>query len=124
MLSILTDVWGNASSQHAVGQQAKGTLAAARATLARALGCKPAELIFASGATEANHLAVCGLHAAAPEGRHRGVFSAIEHAAHLKLARSLAARCWRKQRIPLEPGLNLSSISGVRNHESHDPQGQ
>ncbi|MGF6921607.1 aminotransferase class V-fold PLP-dependent enzyme [Paraburkholderia sp. 40] len=73
MLSILTDVWGNASSQHAVGQQAKGTLAAARATLARALGCKPAELIFTSGATEANHLAVCGLHAAAPEGRHRGV---------------------------------------------------
>ncbi|MGF6605714.1 cysteine sulfinate desulfinase/cysteine desulfurase-like protein [Paraburkholderia sp. WSM4175] len=52
MLSILTDVWGNASSQHAVGQQAKGTLAAARATIARALGCKPAELIFASGATE------------------------------------------------------------------------
>ncbi|MGF6875693.1 aminotransferase class V-fold PLP-dependent enzyme [Paraburkholderia sp. MM5477-R1] len=92
MLSILTDVWGNASSQHAVGQKVKGTLAAARATIARALGCKPAELIFTSGATEANHLAVCGLRAAAPEGRHRGVFSAIEHAAHLKLARALAAR--------------------------------
>ncbi|MDH6152494.1 MULTISPECIES: aminotransferase class V-fold PLP-dependent enzyme [Paraburkholderia] len=81
MLSILTDVWGNASSQHAVGQKVKGTLAAARATIARALGCKPAELIFTSGATEANHLTVCGLRAAAPEGRHRGVFSAIEHAA-------------------------------------------
>jgi cysteine desulfurase len=57
--------------------------------VARVLGCKPAEVVFTSGATEANHLAVRGLLAAAPEGRRRVVFSAVEHAGHLKLAREL-----------------------------------
>ncbi|REG58701.1 cysteine desulfurase [Paraburkholderia sp. BL6669N2] len=115
MLSILTDAWGNASSQHAVGQQAKGALAAARATIARALGCKPAELIFTSGAIEANHLAVCGLHAAASGGRHRGVFSAIEHAAHLKLARALAARAVAVDYIAVRPDgtLDLDSAAAL-----------
>ncbi|PQV44019.1 cysteine desulfurase [Paraburkholderia sp. BL21I4N1] len=115
MLSILTDAWGNASPQHAVGQQAKGALAAARATIARALGCEPAELIFTSGATEANHLAVCGLHAAAPGGRHRGVFSAIEHAAHLKLARALAARAVAVDYIAVRPDgtLDLDSAAAL-----------
>lgn len=93
MLAATTDVWANASSQHPLGQQAKRTLAAARASTARALGCKPAEVIFTSGATEANHLAVLGLHAAACEaGRPRIVFSAVEHAGHLALARTLAAQ--------------------------------
>jgi len=92
MLSALTDVWANASSQHPSGQQAKRALAAARAGVARVLGCKPAEVIFTSGATEANHLAVLGLHALAPDGRRRVVFGAVEHAGHLALARSLAAR--------------------------------
>lgn len=91
MLAVLTDVWANASSQHSAGQQAKRTLAAARATIAAALGCKPKELIFTSGATEANHLAVLGLSGQAA-GRPRLVFGAVEHAAHLKLARSLAAQ--------------------------------
>ncbi|RQM44584.1 cysteine desulfurase [Paraburkholderia bannensis] len=90
MLSVMTDVWANASSQHALGQQARRALAAARATVARVLSCKPSEVIFTSGATEANHLAVLGLHAAVTEpGRRRIVLSAVEHAAHLALARAL-----------------------------------
>lgn len=92
MLSALTDVWANASSQHPPGQQAKRALVAARAVVARVLGCKPAEVIFTSGATEANHLAVLGLHALAPDRRRRLVFGAVEHAGHLALARSLAAQ--------------------------------
>lgn len=93
MLAAMIDIWANASSQHPLGQQAKCALAAARASVARALGCKPSEAIFTSGATEANHLAVLGLHAAAREaGRPRIVFSAVEHAGHLALARALAAQ--------------------------------
>jgi len=93
MLATMTDVWGNASSQHAQGQQAKRALSAARATVARVLGCKPSEVIFTSGATEANHLAVLGLHSAVKEaGRQRIVFSAVEHAGHLALARALMAQ--------------------------------
>lgn len=91
MVEALSGCWANSSSQHGPGQQAKRSLAAARATVARVLGCKPAEVVFTSGATEANHLAVRGLLAAAPAGRRRVLFSRVEHAGHLKLARALAA---------------------------------
>ena len=90
MLPVLSGVWANSSSQHGPGQEAKRALGAARATVARVLGCKPVEVIFTSGATEANHLAVRGLLAAAAPGRRRVVFSSVEHAGHLRLARALA----------------------------------
>ena len=92
MLQVLGSVWANASSQHAPGQQARRTLADARARAAQVLGCKPAELIFTSGATEANHMAVRGLLAAAAPGRRRVVFSQVEHAGQLRLAHALAAQ--------------------------------
>jgi len=90
MLPVLSGVWANTSSQHGPGQDAKRALGAARTTVARVLGCKPVEVIFTSGATEANHLAVRGLLAAAPPGRNRVVFSSVEHAGHLRMARALA----------------------------------
>jgi len=90
MLPVLSSLWANASSQHGPGQDAKRALAAARKTVARVLGSKPAEVIFTSGATEANHLAVRGLLAVASPERRRVVFSSIEHAGHLRLARALA----------------------------------
>ena len=89
MLTVLSGVWANSSSQHGPGQEAKRVLGAARATVARVLDCKPAEVIFTSGATEANHLAVRGLLAAAAPGRRRVVFSSVEHAGQLRLARAL-----------------------------------
>jgi cysteine desulfurase len=89
MLPMLSSVWANASSQHGPGQDARRALGAARATVARVLGCKPVEVIFTSGATEANHLAARGLLAAAAPGRQRVIFSSVEHAGHLRLARSL-----------------------------------
>jgi len=91
MLPVLSSLWANTSSQHAPGQEAKRALSAARATVARVLGCKPVEVIFSSGATEANHMAVRGLLAMAPPERRRVVFSSVEHAGHLRLARALAA---------------------------------
>ena len=91
MLPVLSSLWANTSSQHAPGQEAKRALSAARATVARVLGCKPVEVIFTSGATEANHMAVRGLLAMAPPERRRVVFSSVEHAGHLRLARALAA---------------------------------
>lgn len=91
MLPVLSSLWANTSSQHGPGQEAKRALSAARATVARVLGCKPVEVIFTSGATEANHMAVRGLLAMAPPERRRVVFSSVEHAGHLRLARALAA---------------------------------
>ncbi|MDO8252637.1 MAG: cysteine desulfurase family protein [Rhodoferax sp.] len=90
MLPVLSSLWANSSSQHGPGQDAKRALSAARATVARVLGCKPVEVIFTSGATEANHMAVRGLLAMAPPDGRRVVFSSVEHAGHLRLARALA----------------------------------
>jgi cysteine desulfurase len=90
MLPVLSSLWANSSWQHGPGQDAKRALGAARATVAKALDCKPVELIFTSGATEANHMAVRGLLAFAAPGRRRVVFSSVEHAGHLRLARALA----------------------------------
>lgn len=90
MLPVLSSLWANTSSRHGPGQEAKRALSAARATVARVLGCKPVEVIFTSGATEANHMAVRGLLAMAPPERRRVLFSSVEHAGHLRLARALA----------------------------------
>lgn len=91
MLPVLSSLWANTSSQHGPGQEAKRALSTARATVARVLGCKPVEVIFTSGATEANHMAVRGLLAASPTERRRVLFSSVEHAGHLRLARALVS---------------------------------
>src|SRR3989339_4537 len=90
MLPVLSSLWANTSSQHGPWQQAKRVLSTARATVARVLGCKPVEVIFTSGATEANHMAVRGLLAASAPERKRVVFSSVEHAGQLRLARALS----------------------------------
>ena len=61
MVDALQSGWANPSSTHDPGQRARRMLADARHRVASFLGCQPAELIFTSGATEANHMAVLGL---------------------------------------------------------------
>ncbi len=107
MLPVMSGVWANTSSQHGPGQEAKRVLAGARATVARVLGCKPVEVIFTSGATEANHLAVRGLLAAAPLERQRVLFSSVEHAGHVRLARALSAADVQVDWLPVQPGGTL-----------------
>lgn len=88
MLLALRENWANASSNHDAGQDAKQMLGQARLKVARFLGCKPAEVVFTSGATEANHMALRG--AVGFNGRTGLVLSAAEHAGVHKLARQLA----------------------------------
>ncbi len=90
VMSGLSEHWANASSSHAMGQSSRLVLAQARGHVARFLNCKPAEVVFTSGATEANHMALRG--AVGFNGRHRLVLSAGEHAGVRKLADSLEAR--------------------------------
>ncbi|WP_440709378.1 cysteine desulfurase family protein [Herbiconiux sp. YIM B11900] len=77
---FLTGEFGNPSSHHGVGDSASRALAAARRTVAEVLGCRVSEIVFTSGGTEADNLAVKGIALAAPRGRHV-VLSAIEHPA-------------------------------------------
>ncbi len=60
MLPYLSGVWGNPSSVHHVGRRARAALDDARDRAAKFLVCKPSELIFTSGGTESNNLAIFG----------------------------------------------------------------
>lgn len=92
MWPYLTGEFGNPSSHHTLGEAAANALADARATVARALACRPGEVTFTSGGTEADNLAVKGISLArqAADPRHnRVVISAIEHPAVEESARYL-----------------------------------
>ena len=94
MFPYFTEVFGNASSLHAFGQQARAAVDRARRILAEALGCQPSEVVFTSGATEADNWALVGT-ALAHEARGRHlVVSSVEHRAVLEPARWLAERGW------------------------------
>ena len=83
MWPYLTGEFGNASSHHSLGEQAARALADARARVAVSLGCRASEVIFTSGGTEADNLAIKGIALATPRGRHI-VTSPIEHEAVLE----------------------------------------
>ena len=85
MTAHLRDV-GNASSLHASGRRARRVVEESRETVARALGCRPGEVVFTSGGTEADNLAVKGIYWSrrdADPGRRRVLSTAVEHHAVL-----------------------------------------
>jgi cysteine desulfurase len=79
MLPYLTDAFGNPSSAHAFGRTARAALDEAHERLARGLGGEPREVVFTSGGTEANNLAIKGAAWAGKARGHRIVTSTIEH---------------------------------------------
>ncbi|MEU9402463.1 cysteine desulfurase family protein [Streptomyces sp. NPDC048242] len=85
-LTARLSVTGNASSLHASGRRARRTVEESRETLAEALGARPSEIVFTSGGTEADNLAVKGLYwsrRAADPARVRVLSSPVEHHAVL-----------------------------------------
>jgi cysteine desulfurase len=91
MTDCLANGWGNPSSKHAIGQAAKARLVGARAQVAWLLGASPAEIVFTSGATEANHFAILGALTREPDKRHV-ITSAVEHPSTLQLFAHLEAQ--------------------------------
>jgi cysteine desulfurase len=83
MWPFLTGEFGNPSSVHSLGATAAEALASARASVAAVIGCRTSEVVFTSGGTEADNLAVKGIALASTRGRHV-VTSAIEHEAVLE----------------------------------------
>jgi len=87
-------VTGNASSLHTAGRAARRVVEESRERLARAIGARPSEVVFTSGGTESDNLAIKGALAARREqdpGRHRLVVSAMEHHAVLDCVDHLVA---------------------------------
>lgn len=93
MLPYLKSDFGNASSLHTFGQKARAAVEAAREEVAKFLACEPKEIIFTSGATESNNLAILGFVRRArgldPKRKIHVITSAIEHPAVLEVCREL-----------------------------------
>ncbi|MBI5460672.1 MAG: aminotransferase class V-fold PLP-dependent enzyme [Gammaproteobacteria bacterium] len=100
LCACLAESYANPSSKHALGDAARQRLSAARAQVARLLNAAPAEIVFTSGGTEANHTAVLGALALRP-GRNRIVTSAVEHPAQLLLFRHLESHGVRVSYLPV-----------------------
>ncbi len=88
MLPYFTHAYGNASSIHSPGQEARLAVENARESVASLIGAKPAEIVFTSGGTEADNLAIFGVVAGAAGKRHV-ITSAIEHHAVLHACEKL-----------------------------------
>jgi cysteine desulfurase len=103
MMPFLTEEYGNAASKsHAFGWRAEEAVEAARAEIARLVGAQAKDLVFTSGATESNNLALKGVaefHGA--RGRHL-VTTAIEHKSVLDSAKALAGRGFDVTILPVD----------------------
>jgi cysteine desulfurase len=101
MMPFLTESFGNPSSVHFFGQEARSALDRARREVAALVGARPNEIVFLSGGTEANNLAIRGtaeLHA--EHGRHI-ITSSIEHSAVRNVCDALEGRGWEVTRLPV-----------------------
>jgi cysteine desulfurase len=102
MLPYFSEHWGNPSSIYAAGRRARQALDESRETIARAIGAKPREIVFTSGGTEADNLAVKGIAwAASARGRHI-VTSAIEHHAVLHACQVLERSGFEVTYLPVD----------------------
>jgi cysteine desulfurase len=103
MEPFLGDRFGNASSVHAAGREARKAVDEAREQVAAAVGARPDEVVFTSGGTEADNLALKG---AAWHGREQGrdaiVVTAVEHHAVLDPARWLARQGFRVREVGVD----------------------
>lgn len=100
MLPYLREHFGNPSSGYSRGRRARSAVEAARAQVAELLACAPNEVVFTSGGTEANNLAIRGVAAAAPRGKI--VTSVIEHPATERPCAWLAAHGREVERLPVD----------------------
>ena len=101
MLPFLTEKFGNASSVHFFGQEARAAVDRARREVAALINARPNEVVFLSGGTEANNLAIRGLcEAYEQRGRHI-ITSAIEHSSVRGICEALEKRGWEVTRLPV-----------------------
>jgi cysteine desulfurase len=98
------DLFGNASSVHTFGQQAKAAMDHARSSIAALIGGDPLEVVFTSGGTESDNFAIRGVADALETTKRRHLITtAFEHEAVLNTVKALARRGWRTTLLPIDP---------------------
>jgi len=103
MTSALQQQFGNASSVHSFGQTAKTVVDEARAAVADLIGAGPQEIVFTSGGTESDNLAIRGTaEALFPTKRRHLIATSIEHEAVLHTLKDLAKRGWATTLLPVD----------------------
>ncbi|HEX8722649.1 MAG TPA: cysteine desulfurase family protein [Pyrinomonadaceae bacterium] len=113
MLPYFSEKFGNPSSVHFSGQEARAAVDRARREVAELLGARPNEVVFVSGGTEANNLAIRGLcEQHAEVGRHV-VTTSIEHSSVRGICDALARRDWEVTRLPVY-GEGVVRVEDVR----------
>lgn len=113
MRPFLTGGYGNPSSAHPPGREARAAVDAARAKVAALIGAKPGEIVFTSGGTESNNTVLKGVaFARADRGRHI-VTTVVEHAATVRSCDFLERQGWRITRAPVD-GAGLVDPDAIR----------
>ncbi|MBE9123587.1 cysteine desulfurase [Tychonema sp. LEGE 07199] len=101
MQKALTQQWGNPSSLHEWGQRAATTLELARMQVASLINALPESIIFTSGGTEADNLAIMGIARLYTKPQHI-IISSVEHSAVAEPARQLEQWGWEVTRLPVD----------------------
>ncbi len=114
MTVAMQDVYGNASSIHGAGREARKYLDDAREVLAKSIGAQPSEIILTSGGTEADNTAILGtVYARASEGKHI-ITTQIEHHAVLHTCEKLERDGFDVTYLPVDEKGRVS-VEDVRN---------
>ncbi|MEM2974579.1 MAG: cysteine desulfurase family protein, partial [Candidatus Micrarchaeia archaeon] len=115
MLPYFSDKYGNASSLHSFGREAAQAMEQSRVVIARSIGASPDEIIFTSGGTESDNLAIKGL--AFANGRKSGhiITSLIEHPAVMATCRFLEKRGFKVTYLPVDSDGQVS-VADVRSN--------
>jgi cysteine desulfurase len=114
LLQALQSSYANPSSKHQAGEQAKQLIIQARAQVAKLLGATPAEIVFTSGATESNAMALYGAVAQQLEKRHI-VTSCVEHPSILAVLRQLETQGVQVTYLPVDQHgqINLTDLEAA-----------
>ena len=112
--------WGNPSSLYRKGMQAEDVLLSAREALADRLYCRPEEIVFTSGGTESNNIAILGTAAAMRRYGSRIVISSVEHSSVEESARMLEAQGFEVVRLPVgaDGTVSVESIARAVNRNT------
>jgi cysteine desulfurase len=100
MRLAMQESWGNPSSLHGWGERAAMAMERARQQVAGLLNCEPEALVFTSGGTESNNLALFGVAQRYSQPQHL-IISSVEHASVENAARRLQAQGWQVTRLPV-----------------------